>query len=642
MEEFDVVIIGSGAGGSPIAHTLVRAGKRVLVLEKGPRLRTQDDMPGNLLSDFKRDELQGFGTERIITVPAMANTGASFYPSIVEPDLNDEPHLHSQTVEQQPIVTIEGYTAQVVGGGTQLYGAVSLRFPPDDFRLQSINAGRTLPGDPDGDALSQVRDWPITYDDLEPYYTKAEALVGINGTRPGQLKNINLSPGQADPYQTPLEPNPISEIALKGMQQVSNREIPNNAPQPYRTPVAVITQDHAPSQRKADKPKTSYINRYGDPLGLKSNTYVSLLRPTLRDFPDGLTLRCNCNVTHLEAVNDRIERVVYRDPSGREVKVKGKIVVVACSAIESTRLLLISCENDMANLGARLKAGTSNGLLGRLFLTHCFGGAEVRLKSGIYKPDNNGNPTREWVEIPGRRFDKSLSLDSDYATDFTSDRNWIVTNGLWAGAAIYNNTSDQALPISLARTHGSTDLDSLWKGFQGSADLFGDALLDWLRTDFGTRLSCSYMANQIPQLDNHIRLHPTVRDKWGRKVAHIVKDWHSHDEFLMNRLAVICRDILVQGCKASGIPEADLSIEFGSVYGVRLDNTVRIANHILGGARFGTDENDSVLDQDCRAWGLDNLYVTDGSFMPTSGGANPTLTIQANAFRIADLLVSRV
>ena len=68
----------------------------------------------------------------------------------------------------------------------------------------------------------------------------------------------------------------------------------------------------------------------------------------------------------------------------------------------------------------------------------------------------------------------------------------------------------------------------------------------------------------------------------------------------------------------------------------------RMANHILGGARFGADPNDSVLDENCRHWEFDNLYVTDGAFMPTSGGANPTLTIQANSFRVADKLLERL
>jgi choline dehydrogenase-like flavoprotein len=81
--------------------------------------------------------------------------------------------------------------------------------------------------------------------------------------------------------------------------------------------------------------------------------------------------------------------------------------------------------------------------------------------------------------------------------------------------------------------------------------------------------------------------------------------------------------------------------EFGAVYQAE-NGLARIANHILGGARFGTDRNDSVLDPNCRAWDFDNLYVTDGCFMPTSGGANPTLTIQANSFRIADHLLTRM
>ena len=79
-------------------------------------------------------------------------------------------------------------------------------------------------------------------------------------------------------------------------------------------------------------------------------------------------------------------------------------------------------------------------------------------------------------------------------------------------------------------------------------------------------------------------------------------------------------------------------ISSGAVFG--RDELARCANHILGGARFGTDRTDSVLDQDCRAWGFDNLYVTDGCFMPTSGSGNPTLTIQANAFRVGDALLA--
>jgi choline dehydrogenase-like flavoprotein len=156
--------------------------------------------------------------------------------------------------------------AQVVGGGTQLYGAVSLRFAERDFQLRSARLSN-LPSDPYADPDVDIRDWPYTYADLLPYYEKAETLVGINGTvndvvggTPAQLK-----PFPRNCYQAPLSANPISQFALDGMKGLG-------APV-YRTPLAVITEAHAPSGRPAPVwVKTGYVNRYGDPLGYKSNT----------------------------------------------------------------------------------------------------------------------------------------------------------------------------------------------------------------------------------------------------------------------------------------------------------------------------------------------------------------------------------
>lgn len=592
-DQFDVVVIGSGAGGAPIAYELARANKSVLVLEKGPLLRTQDERGPGRLSDFKRDEMFNAGPERIITTPGMVNTGASFFTSHVEPDLNDEPHVFTNVDRPQDgsKITIEGYTAQVVGGGTQLYGAVSLRFAERDFTLKTANEGRELAGDPGKDALKHVIDWPFDYNALEPYYVKAERLVGINGTRAGQAKNFSQ-----DVYQTPRPPNPISEFARLGMQRLGF--------QTYRTPLAVITEDHRPSGRTAGDPKVGYVNRYGDPLGYKSNTWVSLLRPTIREGHD-LELRPNCVVTHLEASGRTVSKVHYRDPSGNRRTVSGRIVIVACSAIESVRLLMLSAEEDPGVFARLVRHKEDGSLLGRFFLTHAFGGAEVQIK--------------------GQRFDKSISLDSDYATDACASDEFLNKYGLWAGGAIYNNTSDQCLPITMARTEGDTDLDFFWGGFMGAQDHTSEAALQWLNGAFGSRLSAAFMANQVPRFENRIELHPDVRDKWNRKCGHVIKNFHPHDQQVMSTFAEVCRQIMVQG-----VPEYT-ELGFGSVYG----NAVRIANHILGGARFASTRELGVLDPNCRIWEADNLYVTDGSFMPTSGGANPTLTIQANAFRVA-------
>lgn len=613
MESFDVVIIGSGAGGAPIADMLVRAGKSVLVIEKGPLLRPGYQVPGER-SDFRRDEVYASSTEKVLHKPGLANDGVSYYSSHVEPDLNDEPHVYNDR-DGKDYATIEGYTAQVVGGGTQLYGGVSLRFTPTDLALKTFNESRRSPlrDDPNGEVLREARDWPVSYAEMEPYYALAEEKVGINGTVQNQQKMFT----SGDRYQKPLTPNPISAYALDGMIELGKRV--GHGLEPYRTPLAVITEDHGPSGRKiprdangnpdAEVAKTSYINRYGDPLGLKSSTWVTLLSPIEKEA--NFTIWPNCTVTHLSAKAGRVTSVRLRDPGGTEREVTGRVIVVACSAIESVRLLKISAALD-EDFGRRIN---DSGLLGHYFLTHCFGGARALM--------------------PGR-FDKSRALDADWATDCCATEDFLEEHGLWAGAAIYNNTSDQALPLSLFRTHRSQDLDTLWNGFMTDTGMRGDGFIQFLDKEFGRGLSVSFMANQVPQRSNRIELHPTVKDKWGRPVAYVIKGWHSHDKALMDVYAEQCGNILRYG----GDPiNRNYPIEGeGSIY-MASNALARMANHILGGARFGPDPKDSVLDPTCRAWQFENLYVTDGAFMPTSGGANPTLTIEANAFRVAKTLL---
>ncbi len=191
--------------------------------------------------------------------------------------------------------TIEGYTASVVGGGTQLYGGVSLRFSPPDLPAPAFNEGRTdLRDDPDGDVKREARDWPISYDELEPYYAKAEELVGINGTR--------AEPDQALPaadfYQTPLTPNPISEYAARrDGSALGDEAVPHAAGGDHRGPRAERPQGRRGS---GGGPKTSYVNRYGDPLGLSRTPGCRCCgRSTghCRNFE----LRANCIVTHLSS-----------------------------------------------------------------------------------------------------------------------------------------------------------------------------------------------------------------------------------------------------------------------------------------------------------------------------------------------------
>ncbi|CAM5438065.1 GMC family oxidoreductase OS=Streptomyces rimosus subsp. rimosus (strain ATCC / DSM 40260 /JCM 4667 / NRRL 2234) OX=1265868 GN=SRIM_035530 PE=3 SV=1 [Streptomyces rimosus subsp. rimosus] len=196
---------------------------------------------------------------------------------------------------------------------------------------------------------------------------------------------------------------------------------------------------------------------------------------------------------------------------------------------------------------------------------------------------------------------------------------------------IYNNTSDGALPLSLARTWHAMDMDSMWKGYLYDTGIVGDGFEDYLEDSFGRRLSVAFMANQVPQRENRIELHPSVTDSGAARSRTSSSPGIRTTGRSMDTLAEQCRQILVRGGDVRDVSS-------GSVGG----SVVRIANHVLGGARFGTNAADSVLDPDCRVWNFDNLYVTDGAFMPTSGSANPTLTIEANSFRVGDVLLDRV
>ncbi len=250
------------------------------------------------LSDYKRDELISDGTEKKLVIAGLANTGASFYTSHVEPDLNDEPHVYRNS-DGKDYATIEGYTCQCIGGGTQHYGGVSLRYSELDFRLKSFNEDRKdIRADFTDDLKRELRDWPIPYDKLEKYYCKAEKLIGINGTRTNQIKRTT-----EENYQEPLPPNPISDFARKGMDAL---KMPS-----YRTPQAMITSDHAPSGRTVGDirnpnwdggPKTAYVNRYGDPLelqvdhlGFTPESFVQGQDPIIHVAPQ---LQCHASGIH--------------------------------------------------------------------------------------------------------------------------------------------------------------------------------------------------------------------------------------------------------------------------------------------------------------------------------------------------------
>ena len=230
-------------------------------------------------------------------MPGLANTGASFYTSHVEPDLNDEPHIYRERRTARDCATIEGYTARCVGGGTQLYGGVSLRFTPADFRLGTFNAGPHRP------AQRSQRRRPPRGARLADQLRRARAVLL---PRPSSW---SASTARAHNQAKPFSERRTTSRRWRRTRSASSPRVGMDAlgMKPYRTPLAVITEDHAPSGRKVG-PLGSRLDaakdRVRQPLRRSAGLQVEHLGlaapPDLPAKPN-FELRPNCVVTHLES-----------------------------------------------------------------------------------------------------------------------------------------------------------------------------------------------------------------------------------------------------------------------------------------------------------------------------------------------------
>lgn len=581
----DVIVIGLGAGGAIAAHTLVEAGLSVIGLDAGGP--PSPELP---------DEITSYGPMKY----SMNST--EYFSGLETPDLNDAPHVYRNDAGQLALTT-EGWTSIGLGGGSNRYGAVSIRFHPRDFALREYIAHAKLKGSRSAKAelLRDVRDWPIDANVMEKSYADIEHSLGISGQIPTPYRSISSSQNQ---YQKPLPPSIEGEKPGLGMSALDMHA--------YRTPQAFITSNHPPSQRSVNSIATpsmqGLLTGYSDPSGRKSSTYVTHIKPLLKN--SRFDIRCYSTAFDFKLERGRISEVLYYDAFGQTRTASARIVILALGAVESIRLCLLAASNS-SELKQRV---ARNGILGRHFMSHVFSGAEV-IDPGL--------------KINGSNF----GLESDWATDHCQTDEYVAKHGLWAGGVVYN-VRNRLLPIGFARNFHDQGIDRPWASFLETRQLLGQNTLEWMTFGYGRVRTVVGIGNQVPRKGNRIALEPTIKDRWGLPVARIEMKWHEHDLLLAKRLSETCRDVLESG---TGVQVRS----FGSVCNSN-NSQCKLNHHLLGGLRFGNNEDDSALDSACRFWGLTNLYVTDGSFMPTGGGANPTLTIQANALRVSRLIKERV
>ena len=554
--DYDVVVIGSGAGAGPVIFSLARAGYRVLVLEKGPWFRTRD---------FRKDEL--VATRR----------------SVYTPNLEKEFHVLRYTNGRGQTEEVSTYDAgwdwwngNMVGGSTNLMSGYFQRMKPVDFRLLSEF------GEIEG---ARMADWPITYDDLEPYYTLVEHEVGVSGrVVPHRFAEPRSTAGF--PYP-PLKENVVSQLIDRAARRTGYEIIP--------TPRAILSQNR--DDRQACY-YSNYCGSYGCASDAKGSARVSLIRRALAT--GRVTVITGAHVYYLETDGrHRVRRAWYITPEGRKHEARGRLFVVAAQAVESVRLLLLSRNKEYPD-----GIGNRYGQVGKNMIFSAGG-----VGGGVfYREDWDADMFARLME-PGLFVNRTMQHFYEYEDPQTGRRvKGGIVDFLW----------EHANPIPRA----------LRQSRRGQRWIWGEPMKEKVKDYFlnRRRLNVEIFTDWIPHDGSYVTL-SRRKDYRGFPVAEIAIDGHPANLPPARFLADRTREVL----QAMGLHDIR----------IHLSNDPP-SNLQAGGLRFGTDPRHSVLDKYCRVHDADNLYVTDGSFMPTGGSVPFTWTIYANSFRVADHLINRL
>ena len=541
---YDVAIIGSGAGGGMAAYELTKAGARVVMLEAGAMWdNSKDSAMLKMPWDSPR---RG--------APIPDRPFGEWNACIGGWNIPGEPYTRAEGTK------FDWWRGRMLGGRTNHWGRISLRFGPDDFRRKSL------------DGLGD--DWPITYNDVKPWYDEIDRLIGIFGS----VENLPNDPDGI--FHEAPAPRYYEHLVKQTSDQMGITCIPAR--------LSVITQ---PLNGRAPCHYCGQCNR-----GCMTNSNFSspnvLIFPAMRT--GRLTLITNAMAREVMTGEDgRATGVAYIDKTtGEDQEVRARIVVLAASACETARLMLNSKSVRHPN-----GLGNQSGVVGK-HLTDTTG-TDV----GGFIPRLVDVPRHNADGVGGGHIFMPWWIDNN-KLDFPRGYHIEVWGGL--GQPSY--------------------------GFMGNIQNYpegggyGAGLKQQYRKYWGATVGFSGRGEMIANDKSFCEIDPTVKDRWGIPVLRFHWEWSEHEYRQVKHMQETFRAIIAE--MGGEVWNAMPTREQG--YGIANGGAII---HELGGARMGSNERDSALNAHCQAWDCDNLFVADGAPFVSQADKNPTWTILALAMR---------
>ena len=583
QETYDATVVGSGAGGGMTAYVLACSGLRVLMLEAG---RHYDPVAETPMFHLPRDApLRGGGTR---------HKPFGFYDATVDGGWEVPGEPYSSTED----TNFRWWRARMLGGRTNHWGRISLRMGEYDFKPYSR------------DGLGF--DWPLSYDDLAPYYDKTEALIGVYGSNEGLENTPNSSP---DVLLPPPAPRAEELLTQHHCRDLDIPVIPAHlAILTQRLDAARIARTLWPGNALAQRvTEESMAARaacfYATPCGRGCSIKANFQTPTVL-LPPALA------TGNLDIITDAMVREVTIDARGRATGVHyidrntrldehagARVVVLAASACESARILL----NSKSSLHPD-GLGNGSGLVGKYVMDTVGAGVGGQIPALENMPPHNADGASAMhLYMPWWLYQEQARGQLDFARGYHIE---------FGGGR---------------RMPGFGFMGGLAELTGGS---YGQRLKDECRRYYGSFLWFDGRGEMIPNEDSYCEIDPEGVDRWGIPTLRFNWKWSSHELNQARHMQHTFADIIqAMGGRVTSDVHDD---------GARAIAAPGVIIHEVGGVMMGDDPGTSVLNQFCQSWEVDNLFVTDGGPFVSNADKNPTLSILALAWRASDYIVEQL